>query len=54
MEKVLKPRYTKNVNTPMTVVQYEALQQVAIDNDVNVTDVVRTAVAMFIETHGCK
>ena len=54
MEKVLKSRFTKNQNTPMTPEQYEQLSAIAKANDVNRADVMRTALAMFLETHGDK
>ena len=52
LEKASNKRFTKNQNTPMTQVQYDALCAFAEEKNVKLADVMRAALAMFLEVHG--
>ena len=54
LEKASNKRFTKNQNTPMTESQYTALCAFAEEKNVKLADVMRAALAMFLETHGDK
>ena len=54
IEKALRKIFTRNQNTPMSEAQYEALSTFAEVNGVNRADVMRTALAMYLEIHGDK
>ena len=54
IEKALKKIFTRNQNTPMSEVQYTSLTAFAESRGVNRADVMRTALAMYLEIHGDK
>lgn len=54
IEKVLSPRFVRNQNTPMTEHQYEELTTFSEKMGVNRADIMRTALAMYLEVHGSK
>lgn len=54
IEKALKKIFVVNQNTPMSQTQFDALTAFANSNDVSRADVMRTALAMYLEIHGDK
>lgn len=52
LEKASNKRFTKNQNTPMTQVQYDSLCAFAEEKNVKLADVMRAALAMFLEMNG--
>ena len=54
LEKASNKRFTKNQNTPMTETQYDALCAFAEAKNVKLADVMRAALAQFLEVHGDK